>query len=442
MTFALYMIKVSVCLGVFYILYISVFERYTFFKVNRYYLLSTLFVSFVIPGLQFSLFKDHYGTVHLNSIGEAFYEPLYLISNLAEQKSTTGIDYPEIWTIIYFMGVGVMFFRLVFFIARLIRIKNNAEQQVINTLRIVKTELPQPFSFFNWVFLPKHKIDPIIISHEKAHVTQLHWIDLLLAEVACMLLWLNPVAFLYKRSIKLQHEYLADSCTINGGVDIQHYLQCMLAQLKLENRIGLTSQFYSQSIKRRILMLTKTKTALKFSGAYLLFIPATSMLLLAFSNQQEVPFSKVLQTTVTVGGQNIPSIAPVDVAKVTRISVYGDRMHPIFKKVRFHTGIDFEMTAGEPVKSTADGTVVKMIDDSGRGIYVIIKHNDRYSTSYSHLQSSVVKEGGVVTQGQVIGYVGSTGISVGPHLHYEVMMNGEFVDPKDYLPKIEVPTIK
>jgi murein DD-endopeptidase MepM/ murein hydrolase activator NlpD len=261
---------------------------------------------------------------------------------------------------------------------------------------------------------------------------QLHWIDLLLAELACMLLWLNPIAFLYKRSIKLQHEYLADSYTIKGGVDIPHYLECLLTRLKLENHSGVISQFYSQSIKRRIIMVTKTKTASGFSVAYLLLIPAALMLLFAFSNKPGEPFANALHSTA--GGQNIPSIVPVEVAKVTHITVYGNRMHPVFKKIRFHTGIDFEMTEGEPVRSTADGTVVKFINEYGRGNYVIVKHSDTYSTSYSHLQSAIVKEGETITKGQVIGYVGSTGISTGPHLHYEVMKDGQFVDPKDYLP--------
>ena len=104
---------------------------------------------------------------------------------------------------------------------------------------------------------------------------------------------------------------------------------------------------------------------------------------------------------------------------------------------RLHTGIDFESPEGEIVKSTDDGIVIENTFDSYRGQFILIKHGDTFSTSYSHLQSATVKVGENVKTGQTIGYVGNTGLSKGVHLHYEVLKDGTAVDPKDYLPKVD-----
>jgi murein DD-endopeptidase MepM/ murein hydrolase activator NlpD len=132
-------------------------------------------------------------------------------------------------------------------------------------------------------------------------------------------------------------------------------------------------------------------------------------------------------------GEDKPSIAPVELAKVKKgTSGYGKRWHPILKKIQFHTGIDFEMPEGEVVMAAANGVVVESIFHSQRGNYVVVKHGDRYTTSYSHLRNAVVKAGDKIEKGQTLGYVGSTGWSTGAHLHYEVLKNGHTVDPIGY----------
>ncbi len=131
-----------------------------------------------------------------------------------------------------------------------------------------------------------------------------------------------------------------------------------------------------------------------------------------------------------------PSLAPVDMTKATIGDGYGERIHPATGEKKMHTGIDFILPQGEQVTATADGVVVEAGDNELRGSYVIIKHNEVYTTSYSHLDRAVVQTGQVVKKKQLIGYVGSTGkSSTGPHLHYEVFKNGENVNPADFLPK-------
>ena len=127
----------------------------------------------------------------------------------------------------------------------------------------------------------------------------------------------------------------------------------------------------------------------------------------------------------------IPAISPVK--NPTVVSGFGMRYHPIYKILRRHTGIDIIGKKGTPIYATADGTVVSNQDGySGYGITVVVDHGRGYQTLYAHLSKKNVKEGQKVRRGDVIGFMGSTGLSVGVHLHYEVIKNGEKVNPIHY----------
>lgn len=112
-------------------------------------------------------------------------------------------------------------------------------------------------------------------------------------------------------------------------------------------------------------------------------------------------------------------------------SGFGMRRHPILKYRRMHTGVDWSAPRGTPIMSAGNGTVVKAGWSSGYGRRIEVRHTNGYMTTYNHLNgfTSGIREGARVSQGQIIGYVGSTGLSTGPHLHYEVKVNGNFVDP-------------
>ncbi|WP_420334377.1 M23 family metallopeptidase [Roseibium sp.] len=112
-------------------------------------------------------------------------------------------------------------------------------------------------------------------------------------------------------------------------------------------------------------------------------------------------------------------------------SGFGMRRHPILKYTRMHRGVDWSAPRGTPIIAAGNGTVVKSGWASGYGRRVELRHTNGYVTTYSHMTGfgKGIREGARVTQGQVIGYVGSTGLSTGPHLHYEVLVNGRYVDP-------------
>ncbi len=130
----------------------------------------------------------------------------------------------------------------------------------------------------------------------------------------------------------------------------------------------------------------------------------------------------------------IPAIQPISNKDLKRIaSGFGYRIHPIYKTLRMHTGIDFSAPKGTPVYATGNGTVRNNRKGMrGYGKFCMIDHGYGYKTLYAHLSKVIVRSGQKVKRGEIIGYVGSTGLSVAPHLHYEVRINDKPVNPVHY----------
>jgi murein DD-endopeptidase MepM/ murein hydrolase activator NlpD len=131
---------------------------------------------------------------------------------------------------------------------------------------------------------------------------------------------------------------------------------------------------------------------------------------------------------------SLPAIQPISNKDLTRTaSGWGWRVHPIYKIVKFHYGIDFTAPQGTDIYVTGDGVVESSNTGTrGYGNYVVIDHKYGYKTIYAHLDRSNVRRGQKVKRGDVIGFVGSTGASLAPHLHYEVELNGTKVDPINF----------
>lgn len=129
--------------------------------------------------------------------------------------------------------------------------------------------------------------------------------------------------------------------------------------------------------------------------------------------------------------------APLDFFRISsRFSP--NRFHPVQKRWKAHKGTDYAAAHGTPIKSTANGVVIASSYTAGNGNYVKIKHNDTYTTQYLHMSKRAVRQGERVKQGEVIGYVGSTGLATGPHVCYRFWKNGVQVDPfRQNLPSAE-----
>ena len=150
----------------------------------------------------------------------------------------------------------------------------------------------------------------------------------------------------------------------------------------------------------------------------------------------EQSYTKLDEELNIIGSKrnNIPSIQPVTNHELTLLTAaYGTLMHPFYRTLQSHQGVDYAIPEGTRIFATADG-IVKEIKgkNSTSGITVVIDHGNGYTTSYSHLQSVKVQRGRRVQRGDIIALSGNSGLSLAPHLHYEVRNNGTRVDPIHY----------
>ena len=149
-------------------------------------------------------------------------------------------------------------------------------------------------------------------------------------------------------------------------------------------------------------------------------------------NESYLELQRLLDT-VGDGRNRIPAIQPVINQQLTLLTAsYGMRIHPFYKTLQSHQGVDYTIPEGSRVFATADGRVKEIATRSTAGRTIVIDHGNGYETSYSHLLAVNVRRGQEVRRGDIIGLSGNTGLSIAPHLHYEVRHNGMRVDPIHY----------
>lgn len=290
-----YLLDVSLCWLIFYLLYYFWLSKETFFELNRWYLLSTLLLGLIIP-----LIPSPFGT----EVQESEWVTLYVapITMGLESLQVTVTAPGEVeqhfnWLLllkwIYWGGVG---FTAVRFFSGLWRIGSlywGAEHLRVGQYQVALTnEAHLPFSFFRVVFKSKEgNLDEFaeekITDHELAHVRGWHTIDVLLVELVSIFLWCSPPVHLYRRSLRIVHEYIADSVAIRSGQKKQYgYLLIRQSQSGLE--LALANHFIQSQLKKRIMMMTKTRSRRQAFLKYLPVIPLLVVALVIFSNWEAV----------------------------------------------------------------------------------------------------------------------------------------------------------
>lgn len=213
---------------------------------------------------------------------------------------------------------------------------------------------------------------------------------------------------------------LRDEVTAQRDVVALHRDELMAARARQD---GLRAQAASEEGRQKAL-LSDVRSKVKDYEAQIASLKKESDAIASLLRARQKAQQKAAPT-----GKGVLS-APVGGA-IT--STFGNRRHPIFGTMRMHTGVDFSAPVGTPVKAAADGVVFAAGERGGYGNTVILDHGNTLATLYGHLSRIAVADGATVARGQVIGYAGSTGFSTGPHLHFEVRVNGNPVDPLKYL---------
>ena len=267
-----YILQVVLFQTLFLAVYDFFLQKETFFKWNRIYLLSTPFVSLVIPFLKFESLKETIPIAYIEQLPTVFLNPQVVI----EQTNQTGLT-PNYMNIAFYIGLVV--FSLLFLI-RLFKIfKLIISNKVIketNYSIVLLEEKQSAFSFFNYIFINKHLLENKslqILKHELIHCKQKHTVDLLIFEILKIVLWFNPIIYVYQNRIKLLHEYISDAAVVKDS-DKNTYFNKLLSETFNVENITFINQFFKHSlIKKRIIMITKEKSQKMKQLKYLLIAP-------------------------------------------------------------------------------------------------------------------------------------------------------------------------
>ena len=434
----LYLIQVTVIFSVLYILYILVLRKLTFHKLNRLILLLLLPTSIVIPFLNNLIPSIGSKIIEIPLLEHISIETISDNLHIIKQpRIISSFNYLSILTSIYVLGLLILFIRLLGTARQLIILKNNSKIKPKNGYQLVIANVPEIFSYFKWIFIPQDKLDHYnsqIIEHEKIHVKLKHSWDVILTELYIVFFWFNPFSYFYRKSLKSVHEFQADEGVLKNGIKTSQYMKLLLESLEVSKPNNLYNYFNQPILKRRVTMMTKPKSNRFSKLKYILLLPVCIFLVSAFTTPiiEDNKYLDILNISELI--HTPPSLFPVQNATKEDISShYGMvRKHNAIKKVR-HTGIDIKAKIGTPVFATADGIIAKASLEGDWGNLIVITHTDGYETWYAHLNGFNVKEKLQVKKGDIIGYVGNTGLSTGAHLHYEVKQNGKHLNPFSFL---------
>ena len=292
--FFFYILKLSISLAVLYLFYHFALRKLTFYSWNRYYLLGYSILSFLIalinitPLLQNNLLEDNSVVKLIPHLG--FYSNGPSTGQTATVPISAGTWNKWDWILFVFAsGIFVLAIKLLIQYFSFLRIRRNAKlilQEGIKVYQVNDDIIP--FSFGNSVFINHHlhSIEEIkeIIRHEFVHVKQRHSIDILWSEMLCVVNWYNPFAWLLRHCIRQNLEFIADQKVLENGIDRKEY-QYLLLKVIGNNQFSIASKFNFSSLKKRIAMMNKIKTARVHILKFLFVLPLAGILLVAFRSK-------------------------------------------------------------------------------------------------------------------------------------------------------------
>lgn len=280
----LYLLQVNVGLILFYALYKLVCTRDTFFRSRRFILIVSLVLPFILPFIDVrEWLESRERMIMLTHFDYSAVLPEIVVGSEAAETGNRVLVLSEWIGYLYLAGVLVLLVRLAIQAFSLYRLIVRMPEKEINGVRVKCLNDPSgPFSFFGWIFMNPAAVkeDEIseILTHEMAHVKQHHSVDVLLAEMVSICCWMNPFAWLLKREVRLNLEFLADRKVMEAGFATKSY-QYHLLGLAYNHKYGLSNNFNFSHLKQRIIMMNKKKSNAVGHIKYALFVlPAFALL--------------------------------------------------------------------------------------------------------------------------------------------------------------------
>ncbi|MFI1770738.1 TonB-dependent receptor plug domain-containing protein [Thalassobellus citreus] len=330
-----YLLKASAVIAIFYLCYKLFLQRDTFFQFNRLFLLIGLITAFTIPFVIIPIYVE--------------YTPIDLTNFTTDTSTVTKtieepFNFIDLIPIIYLLGIIVFSIRFIIQLVSLSRviIKNKRDKQSHFTI-ITTTNNILPFSYFKWiVFNPaqfnKEELKQIL-AHEMVHVKQYHSIDNIITQLACIVLWFNPFIWLYNKDLKQNLEFIADKNAQQKTDCKKSYQYTLLKTYIPTHQSVLSNNFYNSLIKKRIVMLHKSKSKQINLIKYAFIIPILGLFLMSF-NTEEVYVEKEIQDT---DNTNLNPVETKDIKIIFTKDLTDNELEKIKRKLK-KDGINFSYT--------------------------------------------------------------------------------------------------
>lgn len=304
MELLIYLLKVSACTTLFFAFYLLVLKHLTFFKINRFYLLSTLLLSFLIPALQINIERQVEPVLVETPVLQANPHQLesvkmndLVVAPMPIAKEN--FDWVSLLPLIYGLIAGVLLLICAWQLHQLIRQTKKTSNNFNGLKLISKSTGFTNCSFFNYVFINESILTEtelmVLLQHERVHATQYHSIDKLILMLFKAVLWFNPIAYLYDKALEQTHEYEADEAT-SQHFGNQPYAQLLLKLAIAKSEIPLIHNFVKSPVKERIKMLFNPKSNHMKKLMYFMALPIGLSLIWIFAVEVVYAESNVLKT--------------------------------------------------------------------------------------------------------------------------------------------------
>ena len=468
-----FIVESLICSGLFLVLYRWMLAKKVSFRICRAYLIVTMVLSVTIPIMDVPLYPsenvvrlsewtvfsfDDFGAV------PADLEEAVAVNHNSEavkpesSAHITGksIDLKLILTILYTLVVVISLALLANNTARIYRLRSKSKLTYEEDYTLAEHEdIKTPFSFIRTIFMgfnyePQERRQ--ILTHEASHVRHRHSYERLFMSLLRSIFWFNPFFWMAEKDLEEVQEWEADKDVLDEGWNLKTYRTTIFKQLFGYNP-DITCGLNHSLTKQRFIMMTQSHRG---KGTWIRLaatLPVIAATFFAFGCGTKQAEKTEVSTNLTDGTEAtyIDMCPPCDATVSKEFNAGGAG--------RSHTGIDYVLNEGDPVYATADGEVSAITRDDSNGLMLTLKHADGYETRYAHLSTVyiyteisfegpnvrykklgsiltdadhsdlTVTGGGKVYKGQLIGFAGSTGSATGPHLHFEVLKNGNPIDP-------------
>ncbi len=281
-----YLIKSTAVIILFYMIYKLLLQRDTFFENSRWFLILGILGAFVIPFIIIPIYITvEPQNTHNHITGN------FIFNESTSNTIESSYNWSQLLTSIYFLGVVIFSIRLcIQFFSLTSLLYRHKKYRSGKFIFVEVNDNISPFSFFNWiVFNPeqfkKEELDQII-THEKVHASQYHSIDLLLIQITSVLLWFNPFIWFYEKAMQQNLEFIADSETQKLTYCRKSYQQLLLKTSVPNHQMAFANNFFNSLIKKRIVMLHKSKSRKRNQWKYLTIFPLLAFFLMSFNTKK------------------------------------------------------------------------------------------------------------------------------------------------------------